>query len=95
MLRAFRQERQRDAEQSVKPEFFQHPGVEHRGGRRRRGVSFRRPGVKREERNQNAKADQQQEKNCDSAPAAEMPPLAATACSARRSKLRNAAGTLR
>ena len=55
--------RERDAEQAVEAEFFQHAGVQHRGGRGRGGIGFRRPGVKREERNQNAETDQEKEEN--------------------------------
>ncbi len=55
-----RHQRQRDANQAVKPEFLQHAGVQH-GGRRRGGaVAQRRPRMERPERNQNAEAEQQQ-----------------------------------
>ena len=61
MLRAFRQQRQGEAEQAVEAEFLQHARVQHRGRRGRGGIGRRRPGVKREERNENAETDQQEE----------------------------------
>ena len=63
LLRALRQKRERDTQKAVKPEFFQHARMQHRGGRRGGSVGFRRPGVEREERDQNAEPDQQQQKN--------------------------------
>ena len=63
ILRAGRQERNGETQQSVEPEFFQHARMQHRGRRRRRGVCFRRPRVKWKKRNQNSEADQQQQIN--------------------------------
>ena len=63
MPRAFREKRQRDAKQSVKPELLQHARMQHRRRRWRRGIRFRRPGVKRKERNENAESDQEEEEN--------------------------------
>ena len=62
-LRGVGQQRQSDANQAVEAEFFQHAGMEHGGGGGGRAVAQRRPGVKRPERNQNAKAKQQQREN--------------------------------
>ena len=61
MLRRIRQQRQRDAQQAVEAEFFQHSRVQHRRGRRRGGIAVRRPGVEREKRNQDAEPDQQRQ----------------------------------
>ena len=63
MLRALRQERQGDAQKPVKAEFLQDPGMQHRGGRGRGSVGFRRPGVKREERNEYAETDEEKQEN--------------------------------
>ena len=56
MLRALRQQRQRETQQSVESEFLQHAGVQHRGRRGRGGVGFRRPGVEREKRNRECRS---------------------------------------
>ena len=58
--RALRQQRQRDSDEAVQPEFFQHAGMEHRRGGRRRTVAERRPGVKRPERDEDSEAEQKQ-----------------------------------
>ena len=63
MLRAFRHERQRDPQQPVEAKFLQNTGVQHRGRGGRRGIGFRRPGMKREKRNQNAKPDEEEEED--------------------------------
>src|SRR5262249_27619216 len=63
IMRAFRQHGDRQPQQSVESEFFQHAGVQHRGRRRRGRISFRRPRVKRKERNENSEADEQQKVN--------------------------------
>ena len=60
-FRSFGQERQGDADQAVEAEFFQHAGVEHGRGRGRGGISRRRPGVERKERDEDAKADEQED----------------------------------
>ena len=60
VVRGLRHERQCDADQTVKAEFLQHAGVQHRGRRRRGTVAQRRPRMERPERNQNAEAEQQQ-----------------------------------
>ena len=93
VLRALGQEREGEAQQTVEAEFLEHARVQHRGRRRRGGVGFRRPGVKRKERDENAEADQQEQEDV----ALRVGGDASTAafCSARRSKLRAASGTLR
>ena len=58
-----RQQWQGDADQAVKAKLLDHAGVDHRGGRRSRTVAQWRPGVKRPERDQDAKAEQQQREN--------------------------------
>src|SRR5580704_6486315 len=63
MPRRFRHQRQSHPKKAVKSKLLQDAGMEHRNRHRRRGVRLRRPGVKREERHQNPKADQQQDIN--------------------------------
>ncbi len=58
---ALGQERKREAKQTVKSEFLEHAGVQHRRRRGGGGVRLRSPGVKGEKRNENAEADQEQQ----------------------------------
>ena len=63
VLRRAGHQRERDAEQAVEAEFLEHTGVQHRGGGGSRGVGLGCPGVEREERDQDAEAEEQAEVN--------------------------------
>ena len=61
MAGRIRQERQRDAEKAIEAEFLEDARVKHRGGSGRGGIGGRRPGMKREEGDQDAEAEEQGE----------------------------------
>ena len=50
-----------EAEEAVESEFFEHAGVEHGGGGRGGGIGFRRPGVEREEGDEDAEAEKKEQ----------------------------------
>ena len=63
MARTIGEQGNGQSEQTVQAEFFQHSGVQHCRRRWRGRVSFRRPGVKWKQRDENSKANKQQQVN--------------------------------
>src|SRR6266550_6840221 len=63
ILRAGWDERNRQTQQAIEAEFFQHTGVKHCRRGRSRGVRFRRPSVKRKERDEDAEAEKKKQIN--------------------------------
>src|SRR6266699_4843268 len=61
VTRAFWEQGNSHPQKTVQAKFLQHSGMQHRCWRWSRSVSFRRPGMKWEEGNENSKTDKQQQ----------------------------------
>ena len=57
------EDRNDKAEEAVETEFFEHPGMQHGGGGGGGSIGLRRPGVEREEGDEDAKAEKKEQVN--------------------------------